>query len=354
MIQENRSFSYGFLNRKLTNINNFNEPLTIIDGELITLPKLINLSEELIYTILIAHWVFLIIGSYFRHIFYKHIYQEHKENSKKTIDRFTLVIALVQHLHIFCSTIEVTVKVLNIEWPRELCRFTNSYYKFSIAYACIGSLGLASFRLLCIKNGHFVKDIVGEKVLANTILFLGIGLSVWINLFPRILEQNWSHLEWEPCLNTPQVHHALEFMEDYALSMGEKSVLSNWRIANSVGLTIYLLVTMTELCLYLSFFRHMYKHDNCTRLARLLEPSIIHQRNKRNAISFFGQFCSFVMEFIGNVLFIVAIAKSAPKGENEEDDRYVYAIICTPATFAAISFIEVITSSVLRARILKF
>ena len=59
------------------------------------------------------------------------------------------------------------------------------------------------------------------------------------------------------------------------------------------------------------------------------------------------------MEFIGNVLIIVAITKSAPKDENEEDDRYVYAIICTPATFAAISFIEVITSSVLRARILK-
>ena len=255
-IQTNRSIIFGFGKRYLTNINYFNDPLTIINSELITLPKLTNLSEELIYTILIAHWVFLIIGSYFRHIFYKHLYQEHKENSKKTIDRFTLVIALVQHLHIFFGTIEVSVKVLNIEWPRELCRFTNYYYMFSIAYACFGSLGLASFRLLCIKNGHFVKDIVGEKVLANTILFLGIGLAVWINLLSRI-GTNWSHLEWEPCLKTPQVHHALEFLEDYELSRGKSSVLSNWRIANSGALTIYLLVTMTELCLYLSFFHHM-------------------------------------------------------------------------------------------------
>lgn len=60
------------------------------------------------------------------------------------------------------------------------------------------------------------------------------------------------------------------------------------------------------------------------------------------------------MEFIGDVLFILAIAKSAPNGDDEQQDYYIYAFISKPITFAAIAFIEVITSNVLRARILKF
>ena len=60
------------------------------------------------------------------------------------------------------------------------------------------------------------------------------------------------------------------------------------------------------------------------------------------------------MEFIGDILFIVAIVKSAPSGENEQDDFYIYAFITKPVTFAAIAFIEVMTSTVLRARLFKF
>ena len=359
-VPKNQSISLHFVNEQLTDVNNFDQAFVITDSEIITLPKLLNFSNDLKYTIVTVYWVVLLIGSYFRYIFYKHLYQQYKEKSVKTVDRFILVIALIQHVGIFVGAIEVTLKVLNIEWLREstlgygACRFKNYYNRFAIAYACIGSLGLASFRLLCIKNGHFVKDVIGEKVLANTILFFGIGLSVWVNLLPRILEQNWSHLEWEPCFNAPQLHHALELLDDYELSIGGSSSLTDWRNSYSKNFVLYQLVTITELCLYISFFHHMYKHDNCTRLARLLEPAIIRQRNKRNVISFFGQFCSFVMEFIGNVLFIIAIAKSAPKGENVEQDWYMYASLCYPATFAAISFIEVITSSVLRPRILTF
>ena len=359
-IRENRSISLLFSDKQLTDINDFNHVFIITDSEIITLPKLLNFSNDLIYTLVTVHWVVLLIGSYFRYIVYEYLYQQYKEKSVKTVDRFILVIALIQHLGILFGAIEITLKVLNIEWLREsalgyaACRIRNYYYSFAIAYACIGSLGLASFRLLCIKNGHFVKDVVGEKVLANSILFFGIGLSVWVNVLPRILEKNWSHLEWEPCFNAPQLHHALEFLDDYDLSIGGSSSLTDWRRSYSRNVVLYQLITITELCLYISFFHHMYKHDNCTRLARLLEPAIIHQRNKMNAISFFGQFCSFVMEFIGNVLVIIAIAKSAPTGDNAEQDWYMYASLCYPATFAAISFIEVITSSVLRPRILTF
>ena len=64
--------------------------------------------------------------------------------------------------------------------------------------------------------------------------------------------------------------------------------LTDWKFSHSISLVIILLVTIIEICLYISFFQHMYKHDNCTRLARIIEPAIIHKRNKQNAISFFG------------------------------------------------------------------
>ena len=60
------------------------------------------------------------------------------------------------------------------------------------------------------------------------------------------------------------------------------------------------------------------------------------------------------MEFVGNILFIIAVMKSAPSGENDQEDFYIYAFINKPITFAAIAIIEVITSNVLRARVFKF
>ena len=358
-IVKNRSISFGTVDRLSIDINNFNEVLTITDGELLTMPKLLSFSHDLIFILITSYWGFLIIGSYFRYIFYKCIYQDYRAGSRRTVDRFTLAIALIHHLSIFLSSIEVTIKVLNIELISEsiigygTCRFNGYYGKFATAYAGFGSLGLASFRLLCIKKGHFVKDVIGEKLLANTILCVGLGAPLLMLLLPRILEQNWSYLEWEPCLKIPQIHHVLEILDDYELSMGRSSILKDWKFSHSISLVIILLVTIIEICLYISFFHHMYKHDNCTRLARIIEPAIIHKRNKQNAISFFGQFCSFVMEFIGDVLFITAISKMKHKDKNPVY-WYRYAFICRPATFAAISFVEVVTSNVLRPKILKF
>ena len=159
-IPENQSISFQFLNGQLTDVNNFNQAFVITDSEIITLPKLLNFSNNLKYTIVTVHWVVLLIGSYFRYIFYKYLYQQYNEKSVKTVDRFVLVIALIQHLRTSIGAIEVTLKVLNIEWLRDselgygACRLKNYYNRFAIAYACIGSLGLASFRLLCIKNGQ--------------------------------------------------------------------------------------------------------------------------------------------------------------------------------------------------------
>ena len=358
--KRNSDIIVRFVNRQLTNVSEFDNAITISESEDITVPKLLNYSNELQYTLVTIWWSFLLIGSYFRYIFYKYLYQQYKNKSKKTIDRLLWVIAVLHHLFIIFATVEVTLKVLNYQLLNNsalgyaACRFKNYYYKFFETNACIGSLGLASYRLLYLKKGEFVKDVVGEKTLANIILFLGLGLSALVVLLPRVQDQTWSHLEWEPCFNTPQMHHALEYIDDYIQSAGLPTALTGWKQSYLGVRVVYMLATATEICMYISFFHFMYIHDNCKNLARLLEPAVIRQRNKQNATSFFGQFCSFVMEFIGDILFIVAIVKSAPSGENEQDDFYIYAFINKPVTFAAIAFIEVMTSNVLRARLFKF
>ena len=357
--KETLSLGLGTVYKEFANLNVFDNALNISESEHVALPKLLNQSHELQYTAITIYWTCLIVGSYFRFILYRYLFQQYKEKSVKTIDRLILVIALVPHLHILISAIDITLKVFDISSQFEsalghgACRIKTYYYKFVVIYGSIGSLGLASYRLLYIKKGTFVQEIVGEKTLANIILFLGLGLSAGLILFPRIVPQTWSHLEWEPCLNAPQLVHALEFLDDYAQTLELSSPLAAMKRTYQGTLMLNLLLTFVEMCLYISFFHYMYKHDNGERLARLLEPATIHQRNKQNAITFFGQFCSFVLELMGDILLIIAIAKSAPTEKDEGTDMYVLAFISQPAKFTAISIVEVVTSSVLRRRILN-
>ena len=358
-LDENKLINLGFITEALGINNDWNNVVTAIETESILQPKLLNHSYVLQYSLVGVHWIFLAIGSYFRLILYRYFYGQFKQKSIKTIDRLILVLAILHHLSIFFGTTEITLKVLNIQWLSEstfgyaACIFKSYFYKIELTYQYIGSLCLACYRFLYIKKGFFVKDVVGEENMANVMLFLGIGISTSMICVPRMFDQGWSHLEWEPCLNMPQTLHALEFLDSYEQSRGLMSPLTNWRRAFGVPLMIDMLATITEMCLYILFFHFMYKNDNNERLARLLEPSVIRQRNKTNAITFFGQFCSFVFEITGEVLFIVAAANSAPE-EDGGNDLFIYAFLCRPATFLAMSIIEVITSNTLRSRMSMF
>ena len=134
--KRNSDIIVRFANRQLTNLSEFDNTITISESEDITVPKLLSYSNELQYTLMTIWWSFLLIGSYFRYIFYKYLYQQYKNKSKKTIDRLLLVIAVLHHLFIIFATIEVTLKVLNYQWLNNsvlgfaACRFKNYYYKF--------------------------------------------------------------------------------------------------------------------------------------------------------------------------------------------------------------------------------
>ena len=107
----NNSVISLFVSGQLNNVTNISKVLTVAESELITVPKLLSFSHELQYTLAAIWGTFLVVGSYFRYIFYKYLYEQHKNKSKKTIDRLFLVIALLHHIFIITATIEVTLKV---------------------------------------------------------------------------------------------------------------------------------------------------------------------------------------------------------------------------------------------------
>ena len=110
-----------------------------------------------------------------------------------------------------------------------------------------------------------------------------------------------------------------------------------------------LLVTISELSIYIILFRFMYLHDNNERLRRLLEPNVIRQRNKTNAITFFGQFCSFLFEISVWILFMFAMLIG---GKSSVGLLAAFSILKT-ISFTCMTVIEVMTSSSLRSKMHK-
>ena len=105
-----------------------------------------------------------------------------------------------------------------------------------------------------------------------------------------------------------------------------------------------LLTTISEIVIYILLFRFMYLHDNTERLRALLEPQVIRKRNKNNAITFFGQFCSFLFEV--SVWMIFTFAMLVGKGS-----VLLLALVSILRTifFTCMTIVEVMTSSPLRS-----
>ena len=105
-----------------------------------------------------------------------------------------------------------------------------------------------------------------------------------------------------------------------------------------------LLMTISELVIYIIIFRFMYLHDNTEMLRTLLEPQVIRKRNKTNAITFFGQFCSFLFELSAWIIFMFAMLV----GKESVLLLVLFSILRT-VFFTCMTMIEVMTSSSLRS-----
>ena len=138
-------------------------------------------------------------------------------------------------------------------------------------------------------------------------------------------------------------------IDEYEQSLGNASIFSYWAATHIANDTIMLCMVVAEITIYAIFFFLMYKHDNNQGLRRILDPNVIRNRNRRNAITFFGQFCSFLFEFSWTILIVFTdVIGYRTKG-------LIFArFFVKMALFPIISVIDVMTSNNLRSHVFNF
>jgi hypothetical protein len=89
---------------------------------------------------------------------------------------------------------------------------------------------------------------------------------------------------------------------------------------------------------YLVLFNHIY-HHNKNIGANVLRPEVIHQRNRKNAITMVGQFCSWILELSYFFLLIFFASRLY------HDQRREIASIIKLSEFSFIPLVQILTTS---------
>ena len=297
-------------------------------------------------------WCFILIASYFRYILYSYLCRKYREKQMTSIDVLILVHSIIQHLanisRILFFTLLLSQDASAEYWDWKMDntgKFFCVLFKITIAfehyYSCTGSLGIAIFRMMYIQFDTLIKDIIGASNLLKIILFGGLGLT---GLFVYTLFLNdYEHLLMEHC-HMPANLYLLRILDEYEQGKGGLSIYEYFIYPRIAIGGILLLITISELVIYIIIFRFIYLQDNTEMLRALLEPQVIRKRNETNAITFFGQFCSFLFEVSVWMIFTFAMLV----GKGSVLLLAVFSILRT-IFFTCMTIIEVMTSSSLRS-----
>ena len=259
-------------------------------------------------------WSLATIGSFFRYILYSHIYEKYKTRQLTPIDKLIFISASIQHItnlgRMIFFTIMISQGVNSGPWESEmddigqaLCYLTKFSITFELHYSCVGSLGISIFRILYIKHDDLVKYIVGEQTLLLLILVGGMLLSFFMTLitfdndYEKLLMENGQ---------IPANQDILMTLHEYKTSGGHSSPYFRYIYPRVINGIVMVVMSIAEMCIYIAFFHFVYRHDNSEWLGKILAKKSIQKRNKTNAITFFGQFCSFIFELSYWVLFLLA------------------------------------------------
>ena len=346
---ENTSFSLNL--RSFKNHNSFDSSIYVVEAEDLLMPAVIKRYRNYKWLTVGVSWISVLIGSYFRLIMYQYVIEQYKKKELTPVNKLNLVVALVQHLHQVVSALSASLMILyddsldHVFGGLWYCYFATTLTTFGIGYSCIGSLGVSIYRILLIKQNYWLKYVVGEKVMTNFLLFGGVILNVIILVYFN--SHDFNQLRHKTCMMVHKLS-IYELLDEYEQSRGNSSPLSHYRNVIIVCLATLILATISEIIIYVIFFHDMYKHNNSDRLRSLIGPSVIRYRNRSNAISFFGQFCSFACELTLLILFFFAIQFGTP-----QNILHTFAITFWRLKFSAMAMIEVLTSNTLRARLIQ-
>ena len=328
--------------------NNLDFTIQILEADSIITPVILKSDKHIQWIICGISWVFLFIGTYFRYFLYSFLFDSYKSKESKPINTLILIASLIQHINIVLFVTRLTLIVLNDvnldQLGAQSFGTANALiYQFDVVYSCIGSLGISLFRILYIKRDEWLKYDFGENKFMCITLLVGLSLAtIFVTSFNI---NDYTQIQRDNCMTWAQVRRLIEWLEEYKESQGHESTALFWSVITQVVFLILMAMTLAEIMTYCVYFHHIYRHDNSEMVRRLLEPGMIRNRNKRNAITFFGQFCSFVFDIGINICLVIATAAFG-----KQNGLWTVFFIMKTTCFTAMSMVEVLTSSNLRSR----
>ena len=299
-------------------------------------------------------WLLFLVGSYFRYILYDYLFYQYKSNEFKPIAIMTLLVAVLSHINTLLNVLYDTLVTINNDSLENVsggllfCTVLIYTAAFAKIFSFVGGLMMAIYRILLIKHSSLVRDRIGPKNLLKVILIVGLSLTVLCVVLDAL--NDYQHLRTSRCvLSVSLMRSMATTLDEYGQSRGRPSIYEYWRNVR-IGLTnLGFVFLVSELSIYILYLHHMYRHDNSENLRRLLEPEVITRRNRTNAITFFTQFCSFLLEST----WLVLIIATSLVGSHQNGLDFIRHIADT-VSFASISIIEVLLSSILRPRCFIF
>ena len=304
-------------------------------------PKLsLTLSQQ--WCLGVTIFLAMVIGTYFKSILYTCIF----ESSRKPINILILTYSIICHgaqilgsLNYLLSIIyDDTIGTIVGRW---YCGFWYRLLSFEICYMAAGNLGMALYRVLYIKHDQWVRYFVGEKLLLYIILVGGLAVTALM----VTVQFNFEHrlkVVTDLCRAPSAIE--LRILTEYRISRGiEFATTSPFKFAI---ITMVLSMTIAQILCYVAIASYIYNHDNSATTRRILSAGVIRERNRTNAITLFGQLCTFLLQMVMyGIIFVI-------KASTNWRPQIVAAIIPIKiGFFAIISLVEIITSPSLKKRL---
>ena len=284
----------------------------------------------------------LLVGSYYKSALYLYMYAKRKNLSERPVNVLLLVQAIVQHLmSILMISFYITGMLFDVTISDQLgaeawCNIPLYGSIFGLSYRVVGGFGIACYRLLCLFASDWVKYTLGSDILLYLILMLSI-------VIPGASTQGFAmgngpasrkQAMWNLCIGKSE--EVRNVLHDYSILQGTTTQEAD--IVPKIMVLLSFLAVVAELVCYLVFFGHYYLHDREMLKKKILKADVIQVRHQKNAITFLGQFWTFMTECI--VLSLVAISLN----EQSDISYRVYSIIGFWMEFGLVSVVEVWTS----------
>ena len=263
------------------------------EAPLISLP----FSVKLLLTIIMI--MSLLSGSYFKSIMYRYVFTTNKKNRgwmHRPINVLTVTSAIIHHVtHV---TVGIWfVLVLMIDTPLgsifgfHCCKIMLNVATYGTAYLTVGSLGIAVYRVLYIRQEYWVKYVIGEKLLLALVLSLSMVVAGLISIF-YLAEVSAHRAMDNMCTGVSFTEN--QILIEYSISLGSQMLTTTY--LQGTALTVCIAIQTIEFSIYIWFFCYRYRNDNGT-ITKLLAQDTIRERNIKNVTTFLGQFYGFVIEY---------------------------------------------------------